>query len=142
MSEMYDLLPHREPFLYVDRIESVDEKQIIGYRRFTDADYFFKGHFPEYPVVPGVILIETMAQCGGAGLKKGGAAAADALFLLASVEKAKFRKQVRPGDEVKIVIENERVAGRMIKQKGRCFVGDDLAAEASWLCLAGTKEDL
>ncbi len=135
--EIEQLLPHRDPFLFVDRIEKCDEKNIIGYRKYTDADFFFKGHFPGYPVVPGVLLIEAMAQVGGAGLKKSGAAAASALFFLATVEKAKFRRQVVPGDEVRFEIENEIVSGRMIKQKGQAFVGDEMAASASWMCIAG-----
>ena len=105
-------------------------------------DPFFDGHFPDYPVVPGVLLIESMAQCGGAGLKKSGVADPGALFFLASVDKTKFRKQVRPGDTVRFEIENLMVSGRMIKQQGVCYVGDDVAASATWMCLSGTKEDL
>ena len=134
MDDIKSLLPHREPFLFVDRLETTDEKKIVGYKRYTDKEFFFRGHFPEYPVVPGVILVETMAQCGGAGIRASGVLG-DALFFLATIEKAKFRRQVLPGDEVRMEIENLRVSPRTIKQAGKAFVGDELAAEAEWLCL-------
>ncbi len=140
MSEIEKMLPHREPFLFVDRIEKATEEEIIGYRRFTEKDSFFKGHFPDYPVVPGVILIETMAQCGGAGIRMTGKMDREALFFLATVEKAKFRSQVRPGDELKMVIKNLRVSPKTLKQSGQAFVGEQLAAEAEWFCLFGQPD--
>jgi 3-hydroxyacyl-[acyl-carrier-protein] dehydratase len=137
MNEIEGLLPHREPFLFVDEIVQADEKKIIAKHVFTEKEFFFKGHFPEYPVVPGVILVETMAQSGGAGLKKLGRVDANGLFFLATVDKVKFRRQVRPGDEVRSEIENLRVSPKMIKQSGKAYVGDELAAEAEWMCLVG-----
>jgi len=139
MNEIENLIPHRKPFLFVDEIVQADEKIIITKHIFTADEFFFKGHFPEYPVVPGVILIETMAQSGGAGLRKLGVLGSDALFFLATVDKVKFRRQVRPGDEVRCEIENLRVSPRMIKQQGKAYVGDELAAEAQWMCLVGNK---
>jgi 3-hydroxyacyl-[acyl-carrier-protein] dehydratase len=137
MNEIENLLPHRDPFLFVDEIIQADNEKIIAKHVFTDKEYFFKGHFPQYPVVPGVILVETMAQSGGAGLRKCGALGADSLFFFASVDKVKFRRQVRPGDEVRCEIKNLRVSQKMIKQSGIAYVGDEVAAEAEWMCLVG-----
>ncbi|MDR0320340.1 MAG: 3-hydroxyacyl-ACP dehydratase FabZ [Treponema sp.] len=137
MSEIEKLLPHRDPFLFVDEIVEATNEKIIAKRVFTEKEYFFKGHFPEYPVVPGVILVETMAQSGGAGLKKLGVLDSDALFFFATVDKVKFRRQVRPGDELRSEVVNLRISKNMIKQQGKAYVGDELAAEAEWMCLVG-----
>jgi 3-hydroxyacyl-[acyl-carrier-protein] dehydratase len=138
VTDIKTLLPHREPFLFVDRIEKADEEEIIGYRRYTDAEFFFKGHFPEYPVVPGVILVETMAQCGGAGAKLLGKFEPTALFFLAAVDRVKLRAQVRPGDEIRFNIRNLRLSPRMIRQSGTATRGETVVAEAEWMCLVGS----
>ena len=138
MNEIENLLPHRQPFLFIDEIVQADEKRITATHVFTENEFFFRGHFPGYPVVPGVILIETMAQSGGAGLRKLGILGDKDLFFLASVDKVKFRRQVRPGDELRSEIENLRISPKMIKQSGKAFVGDELAAEAEWMCLVGS----
>ncbi|MCL2601222.1 MAG: 3-hydroxyacyl-ACP dehydratase FabZ [Treponema sp.] len=137
MKEIESLLPHRDPFLFIDEIIEASKEKVIARRVFTEREFFFKGHFPEYPVVPGVILVETMAQAGGAGMRKLGVMDGDALFFLATVDKVKFRRQVRPGDEVRLEIENLRISPKMIKQCGKAYVGDELAAEAEWMCLVG-----
>ena len=136
-TEIEALLPHREPFLFVDEIIEATKEKITAKHVFTESEFFFNGHFPEYPVVPGVILIETMAQSGGAGLRKMGVIGEGGLFFLATVDKVKFRRQVRPGDEVRSEIINLRISPKMIKQSGKAFVGEEIAAEAEWMCLVG-----
>jgi 3-hydroxyacyl-[acyl-carrier-protein] dehydratase len=140
MTDIKQLLPHRTPFLFVDEITKAEADEIIGYKTFVPEEFFFKGHFPEYPVVPGVILIETMAQCGGAGVAMSGTLG-KALFFLGTVNNVKFKRQVRPNDKVKLVIKNLRVSSRMLKQSGQAFVGDELAAEAEWMCLVGKADE-
>ncbi len=135
-SEIEGLLPHRAPFLFVDEIIEATSERIVGTHTFAESEFFFPGHFPEYPVVPGVILVETMAQCGGAGVGKLGALG-DKLFFLATIERAKFRRQVRPGETVRMEITNLRTSARMLKQEGKAYVGDELAAEAQWMCVVG-----
>ncbi len=136
------LIPHRDPFLFVDRLGEVTKEKVVGYRIYKDSEPFFRGHFPDYPVVPGVILVETMAQCGGAGTRAQMEGGDDVLFFLASIDKVKFRRQVRPNDEVRFEITVMRASPRMIKQSGIAYVGDEVAAEAEWLCLIGSKDDL
>ena len=140
-NDIKSLLPHRDPFLFVDEIISADDNGSVSEHTFTENEFFFKGHFPEYPVVPGVILCETMAQAGGAVLSYQKKVPEGSLFFFASLDKVKFRNQVRPGDKVRMEITNLRVSTHMIKQAGKAYVGDTLCAEAEWLCLVGNKND-
>ncbi len=136
-SEIEELLPHRPPFLFVDYVE-VEGAAIRGERRFTASDFFFAGHFPGFPVVPGVILIETLAQCGGVGVKLQGVKAAGT-FLLAKVKEARFRRPVRPGELFIMEVENIRASSSIVHQRGRGFVESELAIEAEWLCIVGAS---
>jgi 3-hydroxyacyl-[acyl-carrier-protein] dehydratase len=81
-----------------------------------------------------------MAQAGGAGVRKMGVLGEDSLFFLATVDKVKFRRQVRPGDKVRLEIKNLRISPKMLKQSGNAFVGEELAAEAEWMCIVGKRE--
>ena len=135
MTDIKALLPHREPFLFVDRIEKADEREIVGYRRFPANEFFFAGHFPGYPVVPGVILLETMVQVGGAG-RRIVAPDTPPIYYLATIEKVKFRRQVKPGEELRIEVTNLRVGRTAVRQRGRAYVGGELAVEAEWMCLS------
>ena len=129
------LLPHRFPFLFVDSIEHADQQRIVGTRRFGADEPFFTGHFPEYAVVPGVLLVEAMAQTGGAGVKLLGTLGEDRLLFLATIEKAKFRRQVRPNETVRFEVENLRVSPRMLRQRGTASVDGEVACEAEWMCV-------
>ena len=105
--EIKNLLPHREPFLFVDKCEIIEVGiKGVGYRKFLPNEFFFKGHFPELPIVPGVILIEALAQTAGIVVSKGfDKNEEDKFVLFLSVSDAKFRKPVLPNDDISFEVE-------------------------------------
>ena len=130
--EIQKYLPHRYPFLFIDRVVSFvkDPPSIEAIKAFTINEAFFQGHFPEEPVVPGVILIEALAQLGIVFAKHLFPEFRDRLFVLAGVEKARFRAPVYPGDVARLVLSGYRLKRNILKTSGTVFVGEKVAAEA------------
>ena len=139
-----ELLPHRPPFLFVDTLIAADETGAVGEYTYTEEkNDFFKGHFPDNPVVPGVVLIESMAQVAGAAIVARGVLAADAgktaTFVLASVENARFRRLVRPGDKMTTVVENIKVRPKLGIFSLKGYVEGELACDCTVKCMLGEK---
>lgn len=123
------ILPHRYPFLMVDRILELSEKFAVGIKKLSKSDYFFAGHFPGNPVMPGVLMLEAMAQVGGVILLSRQENAGKTAYFM-SINNAKFRRIVRPGDEVRLEVEVIRHKTRTGQVHGRALVDGNLAAEA------------
>jgi 3-hydroxyacyl-[acyl-carrier-protein] dehydratase len=133
MKEVEMLIPHRDPFLYVDQLTSLSKDEIVGEKTFCNSDEFLKGSFPDFNFVPGVILIEAMAQCGGAGMKK--LTSAQGLFALANIENATFFKGVPYQACFKMVVKNVKVSEKYIKQTGIGYVDNEPCVELTWTCI-------
>jgi 3-hydroxyacyl-[acyl-carrier-protein] dehydratase len=139
--EIEGILPHRDPFVFVDEVESLEDGSIRATRLFRPDEWYFAGHFPQYPVVPGVLLVETLAQAGGVGFKLV-EPKARGIFFLATINNVKFRRQVRPGDLFEIQVTTLKGSTKLIKQAGKGFVAGELAVEAEWLCIAASGESM
>ncbi len=125
------ILPHRYPFLLVDRIVEIEgEKRIVGMKNVTINEPFFQGHFPGAPVMPGVLIIESMAQVAGILIYRDLPDKDQKLIYFAGIENAKFRKPVMPGDQLRIEMELLARRANFGKMQGRATVDGKLAAEA------------
>ena len=124
-----EILPHRYPFLLVDKIIYQDEHKVVGLKNVSFNEPQFQGHFPGYPVMPGVLLVEAMAQVGAVALL-GGEETKGKIGLLVGIDKARFRRQIVPGDQLRIETEILSLRRGIGKGLGKVYVGDQLAAEA------------
>lgn len=133
--ELPNLIPHRYPFLLIDRVEDVYlGDRATGIKNLSLNEWFFPGHFPAHPIFPGVLIIEALAQTAAAlvvkTLQAEGKCPQDQIVYFMSVEKAKFRKPVYPGDILKLKVQKERARGLIWRFKGEAFVDDQLTDEA------------
>ena len=130
INEIKEIIPHRYPFLLVDRILEVEEgKKAIGIKNVTTNEEFFNGHFPDYPVMPGVLIVEALAQVGAvAMLKVEGNRGRLAFFT--GIDKCRFKRQVKPGDRLKLEVEIVRLKGPVGKGKATASVDGEVACEA------------
>ena len=134
--EIMKILPHRYPMLLVDRVlEIEDGKRIVGIKNVTANEPFFQGHFPGAPVMPGVLIVEAMAQCGAILFLRNIADREQKLFLFGGVDKARFRRPVVPGDQLRLECELVQRRGNSVKIRGTATVDGNVVAEAEMLSI-------
>jgi len=137
IEEVLQLIPHRPPFLLIDRAEDYrPHRSIVGVKTVAINEPWFVGHFPEHPVMPGVLIIEALAQTGGVLMSKSlRVEMGDKVILFMSVDHCRFRYPVRPGDVLKMHVEVARARGEVVKFRGVAMVGDKIAAEAEFAAM-------
>jgi beta-hydroxyacyl-ACP dehydratase FabZ len=140
VNEIRRILPHRYPMLLVDRIVELEQERIVGLKNVTLNEPFFMGHFPDYPVMPGVLIVEAMAQTAGVLVLSTMPDRHNKLVLLASVEFAKFRKPVVPGDQLRLEMKVIRRKSSVARMAGQATVDGVLVAEAEVMCKLADKE--
>lgn len=130
VQQIKDIIPHRYPFLLVDKVlEQEEGKRVVAIKNVTANEPFFQGHFPDYPVMPGVLILEALAQAGAIavlGLEEN----KGKIGFFAGVDKCRFKKQVKPGDQLKLEVEITRMRGAIGKGKGIATVDGEVACEA------------
>lgn len=141
IEEIRKILPHRYPFLLVDRIVELEADRIVGIKNVTVNEPFFQGHFPDFPVMPGVLIIEAMAQVAGVLVLKNIPDRASKLVLLAGVDSARFRRPVLPGDQLRIEMKAVKVKASVAKMQGTATVDGETVAEVEVLCKLANREE-
>ncbi|MBA2606610.1 MAG: 3-hydroxyacyl-ACP dehydratase FabZ [Acidobacteriota bacterium] len=135
-----EILPHRYPFLLVDKIiELVPRQKIIGIKQVTINEYFFSGHFPAAPVMPGVLQIEALAQVGAILALREFEDRSNKLPFFSGIDKARFRRPVVPGDTLVLEVTAIRIGSRVQKMRGLAKVDGNVTAEAEIMCIIGDK---
>jgi 3-hydroxyacyl-[acyl-carrier-protein] dehydratase len=140
IKEIQNLLPHRYPFLFVDRIIDMQPcVKAVGIKNVTINEEFFQGHFPGHPIMPGVLIIEAMAQVAGLLALSSGANVGKTVYFM-SIEKAKFRKPVIPGDQLRLEVNVLQHRGNVWKFSGNAVVEEKIAAEADFTAMVPDRE--
>jgi 3-hydroxyacyl-[acyl-carrier-protein] dehydratase len=135
------LLPHRYPFLLVDRIvELVPRERIVGIKQVTINDWFFEGHFPGAPVMPGVLVVEALAQVGAVLALREIEDRERKLVLFTGIKKARFRRPVVPGDTLTLEVTALRIGSRVQRMRGEAKVDGELAADAEIMSIVANRE--
>ncbi len=136
INDIMKILPHRYPMLLVDRVVEIDEgTRIVGIKNVTANEQFFQGHFPGAPVMPGVLIVEAMAQCSAVLILRGIPDRDQKLFLFGGVDKARFRRPVVPGDQLRMECEVLQRRSNTVKVKGTATVDGSVVAEAEMLSI-------
>lgn len=136
ITEIMAILPHRYPFLLIDRVLEMERKQrIVAIKNVTANEPQFMGHFPDFPIMPGVMTIEAMAQAGGALLLTEIPDRDSKLMVFTGIERAAFRRQIVPGDQLRIEVKVLNWRTRLVKMEGVCTVDGQVAAEAVITCM-------
>ncbi len=129
--ELRQYIPHRHPFLLVDRIIELEAfKRAVATKAVTGGEYFFPGHFPDRPIMPGVLIIEAMAQTAAVLAFISTQLEEGTIIYFAAIDNARFKRPVVPGDTLRLEVDVVKARSRMWKVKGKAFVGDELACEA------------
>ena len=133
IEEIKDIIPHRYPFLFVDNV-SIEESGVsgIGYKNVTINEQFFQGHFPETPVMPGVLIVETMAQVGAVILLSNEKFKGKIPYF-AGINKVRFRRKVVPGDTLRMEVVITKIRGSIGIGQGKAYVGEELACDGEFL---------
>src|SRR5437764_11630495 len=140
INEIRAILPHRYPFLLVDRIAELEPERIVGVKQVTANEPFFQGHFPDFPVMPGVLIVEAMAQTAGVLVLQSMPDRANKLVLLVAVENARFRRPVVPGDTLRMEMKVLKKKASVAKMAGIATVDGVTVAEAEMMCKLADKE--
>ena len=142
INEIQKFLPHRYPFLLIDKVVEMERfKRIVAIKSVTINEGFFQGHFPGKPVMPGVLILESMAQAGGLLLLQEIPDREKKLLYLASMNDVKFRRPVVPGDQLRIEVNIVTWKGDLCKIEAKAFVEGSLATEAKMLCVMADREE-
>jgi 3-hydroxyacyl-[acyl-carrier-protein] dehydratase len=141
INEIRALLPHRYPFLLVDRIVEMDAERVVGIKNVTHNEPFFQGHFPDFPVMPGVLIVEAMAQAAGVLVLASIPDRASKLVLLVAIESARFRRPVVPGDTLRMEMAVVKRKASVAKFAGRATVDGKVVAEVEVMCKLADKDE-